>query len=424
MSDAYTETRTQLREAVAKAVNALSKDELRERFGISRVADLTGLDGIGLPVYTTLRALSATVSIHSGKGLSHEASRAGAIIEAIELEVAEHPKGPFRIANAVQIPTEKRLELADCFPARASIVNDMTPIAWEEVVNVANGAPKLVPSDLVWMVSRIKDQPLLYFQMGSNGLASGATLEDAILSGLYEILERDAWTLNQWLLDIHGLFPKRTPLIDLSPRVEAMVRRIEAAKVRLHLFDITNNYKVPVFNAILLDLSGNVAGTFAGFGCHLNAEIAAIRAVTEAAQARCCYISGARDDLFRRQFLLMKRMDQQALDKMFNELPAGSPLSDYRKIHFDDVRTELRYLLKLVRQFGVSEVFVKDMGSVLDGKLHMVRVFSPQCEPHMFDFWQPGLRCLSYAQSRIAELAQQAMPKEVEEEGEEWRKAT
>ena len=422
MSDAPAETRKELRERVARTINALSRAELRERYGISRVAELTGLDAIGLPVYSCVRALSATISIHSGKGLDPQASRAGAIIEAIEFEIAENPKGPFRLANALQIPAEDRVELIDCFPSRSSTINDMVALAWEEMTNVSNGAAKFVPSDLVWMVNRIKDQPLLYVQMGSNGLASGGTLEDAILSGLYEIIERDAWTLHQWMLDIHGVLPKRTPLIDLSPRLETVARRIENARVRLHLFDITTDYRVPVFSAVLLDLNGNVAGTFGGFGCHLNAEIAAIRAITEAAQARCCYISGARDDLFRRQFILMKRMDQQKLDKMFDELPAGSPISDYRKTDFADVRAELRYLLKLVRQFGVSEVYVKDMGTALDGLLHVVRVFSPQCEPFKFDHWAPTARCLTYAQRKIVSLAKTA-PKAEIEEGEAWKNA-
>src|SRR5258706_10413422 len=170
----------------------------------------------------------------------------------------------------------------------------------------------------------------MYVKMGSNGLASGGSSEDAILSGLYEILERDAWTLNQFLLDNCGILPARTPLINLPPRLESIVRKVEVAGVKVHLFDISNDYRVPVFSAIMVDLSGQCAGTFAGFGCHLNAEVAAIRAVTETAQARCCYISGARDDLFRRQFLLMKRMDQNKLDSMFNDLPMGSPISDYR----------------------------------------------------------------------------------------------
>jgi ribosomal protein S12 methylthiotransferase accessory factor len=187
----------------------------------------------------------------------------------------------------------------------------------------------------------------------------------------------------------------------MSDKIETCIRKIESANLRLHLFDITNDYKVPVFSAIILDLSGRCAGTFGGYGCHLNAEIAAIRAITEAAQARCCYISGARDDLFRRQFLLMKRMNQEKLHEIFLELPTGSLLSDYRNVSFPDVRSELRYLLKLIKGVGISEVFVKEMGSYVNDAVKVVRVFSPQLEPFRFDWWRPSLRCLSYAQRKI-----------------------
>jgi YcaO-like protein with predicted kinase domain len=299
-------------------------------------------------------------------------------------------------------------------------------LAWDEVINVQNGEKKWIPSDLVWMVNRFNNQSLMHVQMGSNGLASGATMEDAILSGLYEIIERDAWTLNQFLLDNCGVMPTRSPLIAMPPRIEGVIRRLEAAKVKLHLFDITNDYRVPVFSAILLDHSGLCAGTFGGFGAHLNAEVAAVRAITEAAQARCCYISGARDDLFRRQFLLMRRMDQEKLDQMFSELPTGRAVTEYRRINFPDIRSELRYLLKLVKQFGVSDVFVKDLGAYVDNRVHVVRVFSPQCEPFRFDHWAPGLRCISYAQRRMKELARAHDDNEepAKEEGEEWKKAT
>lgn len=410
-------SRKELREATAKAVNALSRKELLEQFGISRIAELTGLDSAWLPVYTCVRALSNTVSIHAGKGLTRENARCGAIMEAIEFEAGEHPTGSWQISRAIDIPSERYVPLDECFPCRSSIVNEFTPMAWEEVTNIQNGTTKLIPSDLVWLDTRNKQQPLMYVQMGSNGLASGGSLEDAILSGLYETIERDAWTLNQYLLDI-GFLLHRCPLIDLPPRIESCIRKIEGADLKLHLFDITNDYKVPVFSAIILDLSGQCAGTFGGYGCHLNAEIAAVRAITEAAQARCCYISGARDDLFRRQFLLMKRMDQHKLHTMFEELPMDGPLSEYRTLDFPDVRTELRYLLKLIRQFGVSDVYVKEMGSYLDNKVHVVRVISPQCEPFRFDHWAPGLRCLTYAQRRIDELAK---TKTDDEEADAWK---
>jgi thioglycine synthase len=422
MSESETKTRSQIRGETAQAVNSLSRAGLLKSFAISRVAELTGLDSIGVPVFTCVRALSDTISIHGGKGLERDYARCGAILEGIEFEAAEHPQGDFVVGRPSDIPAEDRLAIEDCFPTRASTFNDFTQLAWEEITNVQNGKSTLVPSDLVWMVPRLKDQPLMYVQMGSNGLASGGTREDAILSGLYEIIERDAWTLHQFLLDNCGLLPTRSPLTGLTERMESLVRKIEAAQVKLYLFDITtDDFRVPVFSAILLDLSGHCAGTFGGFGCHLNAEIAAIRAITEAVQARACYISGARDDLFRRQFLLMKHMDQHKLDTMFSELPLGDPLSDYRVTKFPDVRSELRYLLKLVRQTGVSEVFVKPMGTFLDSKVHVVRVFSPQCEPFRFDHWTPGLRCLSYAKRKMESLAEKAPPAN-EEEGEQWKK--
>jgi YcaO-like protein with predicted kinase domain len=399
-------TRKELRQKTAEAVNAVSRKELLEQFGISRVSDLTGLDTAGLPVHTCVRVLSETVSIHAGKGLEPAYSRCGAIMEAIEFHAGEHPTGPFRVNRAIELPEEERLPLEDCFPTRASVLNEVTPIAWEEVVNIQNGAPKLVPSDLIWLVTRIKGQTLMYVQMGSNGLASGGSVEDAILAGLYEVIERDAWTINQFLLD-SGMLLNRSSLAGASERVERLVRKIEDADLRLHLFDITNDYRVPVFSAIILDLSGRCAGTFGGYGCHLDAEIAAIRAITEAAQARCCYISGARDDLFRRQFLLMKRMDQAKLHELFQELPTGSALAEYRTVSFPDVRSELRYLLRLIKGRGVSEVFVKEMGSYLDGAVQVVRVFCPACEPFRFDHWTPGLRCLSYARRKMDELSRQ-----------------
>jgi ribosomal protein S12 methylthiotransferase accessory factor len=414
-------TRTELRESTVKAVNALTRKELLEQFGISRVSELTGLDSAGLPVYTCVRALSETVSIHSGKGLTREFSRCGAILEAIEFEVGEHPAGDWTMARAMDLEPERFVPLEDCFPTRSSILNNLTPLAWEEVTNIQNGAKKLIPSDLVWLVTRIKHQSLMHVQMGSNGIASGGSLEDAILAGLYEILERDAWTLNQFLLD-SGLLLNRSPLTGISPRLESCIQKIQASDLKLHLFDITNDYRIPTFSAIILDLSGACAGTFGGYGTHLNADIAAIRAITEAAQARCCYISGARDDLFRRQFLLMKRMDQHALHNMFQELPMAGPLSEYRVLHFPDVRSELRYLLKLIRQFGVSDVYVKDMGSYLNGAVHVVRVISPQTEPFRFDHWTPGLRCLSYARRKFDELAKNP-DEEDDKEANAWKNA-
>ena len=124
-------TRKELRERTAAAVNSLSRRELLQQFGISRVSELTGLDNAWLPVYTCVRALSETVSIHAGKGLDGPSSRAGAILEGIEFEVAEHPYGGMAdvarrltFIQALMCPPPPPLD--DRFPARASAWNQFT----------------------------------------------------------------------------------------------------------------------------------------------------------------------------------------------------------------------------------------------------------------------------------------------------------
>jgi ribosomal protein S12 methylthiotransferase accessory factor YcaO len=128
--------------------------------------------------------------------------------------------------------------------------------------------------------------------------------------------------------------------------------------------------------------------------------------------------------MFRRQFLIMKRVDQIKLDQMFTEHSVLSDnLSEYRKLDFPDIRTELRYLLKLVRQFGVNEVYAKELGTALDGELHVVRVISPQCEPVKLDHWAPGYRCLAYCSRYMHGLAEKKSEESVEEDdpSESWK---
>jgi ribosomal protein S12 methylthiotransferase accessory factor len=418
-------TRAELRKESAEALNAIPRDKLLKEFGISRLAYLSNLDSIGVPVYSSVRALSKTVSIHAGKSLDKDLARAGAIAEAIEFEVAENPVGEFKIASQYQIPEHERLSITDCFPCRSSIVNDATLLTWEKMVNIQNGETKLAPSDIIWMISRMREQPISYFQSSSNGLASGASLEDAVLSGLYEIIERDGWTLYQYLLDTFGIAPSRVPLISLPSPLDDLIDRIQTAGLRVHIFDCTNDYRVPVFGSIILDTNGDGAGTFSGYGSNLDAVVAATRSVLESIQGRACYISGARDDLLRRQFLLMKRLDQEKLDGMFLKLPLGNPIGEYRKIEFPDVKGELHYLLHFLKRYGVSEVYTKSMG--VHAGLHVVRVFSPQCEPCRFDHWIPSLRCTSYGRrciERLSDSKGKTVPQTAPpQEGESWKES-
>ena len=55
-----------------------------DEVGITRVADITGMDRIGIPVYAAIRPDSKSLAVDSGKGITREQAKCSAVMEAIE----------------------------------------------------------------------------------------------------------------------------------------------------------------------------------------------------------------------------------------------------------------------------------------------------------------------------------------------------
>ena len=68
----------------------INEDKLKT-VGITRVADITDLDRIGMPVFTAIRptAEDGAISIYGGKGISKDHAKASAMMEGFERYSAE-----------------------------------------------------------------------------------------------------------------------------------------------------------------------------------------------------------------------------------------------------------------------------------------------------------------------------------------------
>ena len=298
--------RSELRAKSAAHLNSLSRDELFERFEITRIGNITGLDVIGVPVYSSCRPASKVISVSAGKSRDKMMSRAGAIAEGIEFHTFENTRGEFEVAPFTSVD-RSLLPIASC-----STWNVDDPIPQEKVTRLATGQPAYLPSELVWLIGRAELKKAATFQMSSNGQALGYEFIDAFLTGIYECVERDQSVLRMCSWQKLGVMPPRVSFDNAPDSILELKSAIERAGLKIYLSYCTWDIPIPVFWAILVDPHGGV-GSLAGWGCDPSPEKAAERAILEAIQTRGVYIAGARDDILRRDFSLTQEADQKAI---------------------------------------------------------------------------------------------------------------
>jgi oxazoline/thiazoline synthase len=154
------------------------------------------------------------------------------------------------------------------------------PVDWSAAWSLTHDRERKVPAAYAWYGHPDVAQHT-YCYSDSNGNASGNTLEEAILQGYCEIVERDAVAL--WW---YNRIPR--PGFDLDslgdPYVAALREHYRQMGRSLWLLDITADLGVPVMIAVSHREGHPVEDVLCGFGAHLDPRIAAIRALTEVSQ--------------------------------------------------------------------------------------------------------------------------------------------
>jgi ribosomal protein S12 methylthiotransferase accessory factor len=117
-----------------------------------------------------------------------------------------------------------------------------------------------------------------FVRADSNGAAAGSSLEDAILQGLLELVERDAvalWWYNR----------TRQPEVDIDAFADpwlAELREVYAGLGReVWVLDVTSDLGVPTMAALSRRLDRTCEDIMFGFGAHLDPAVALRRALTE-----------------------------------------------------------------------------------------------------------------------------------------------
>ena len=380
--------------------------QLMEAVGVTKVAEVTDLDRVGIPNFMTVRPHDAAqgISYYNGKGTTRADAHAGALMEAIERHAGESYAGPIVPSSYYNLRGD--YACVDPREIHAPLIADFSEdllLEWVPGFDLLNRQSVLVPLNCVVAPYQPFAGEDLFFT-STNGLASGNTHLEALCHALCEVVERDAMAValarsairpvvTSILAEIgfSGEGAKESGVPDVSleglPRkAAALVRKLQQAGLGIRLRNLTSGTGIPTISCTLVDPQAppTALNAHSGCGTHPDARIALTRALTEAAQTRVTFIQGGREDLAE---MAPNRGASSAA-----ELPTGERTIAFEEIEsyeHPSINEDVEFMLGRLRQSGFGQVVVVDLTKAEIG-IPVVRVVVPRAETWSFFFMHTG----------------------------------
>jgi ribosomal protein S12 methylthiotransferase accessory factor len=360
--------------------------------GVTRVADITGLDRIGIPVFSSIRptAEEGAISMYNGKGTTEEEARVSAMMEAIERYSAEVGNRKLLIDSCSRFSEKENvLNPKDLIlPYYVTNVEEVR-IPWVKGYDLIHEEEEIyVPASAVFHPLPSRYDRVRLFRTNTNGLAAGNELEEAIFHGLAEVIERDAWSLVEITRNT-GTNVK----ID-GGEIRDLVDKFIVADVSVLVRDITSDIGIPTFAAVSDDVMlRDPALLTIGMGTHTNAEVAVKRALTEVAQSRLTQIHGAREDT---NIADMRRIMGyewiRKRNKHWFDITEEKDFGTVKSLDSDDFLDDIKYMVECLKESGLERVIVVDLTRE-ELRVPAVRVIVPGLEMYAVDDERMGERC-------------------------------
>jgi bacteriocin biosynthesis cyclodehydratase domain-containing protein len=257
-------------------------------------------------------------------------------------------------------------------------------IHWTPAWSLRDDARRWLPTALSFYDYRDPGEPFFGYA-DSNGTAAGNSLEEAILQGFFELVERDAvaiWWLNRL----------SRPAVDLSSFESAAIDSIvdfhRAIGRELWVLDITGDLGIPTFAAISMGSPGGTTVCF-GFGAHLDAGIAVLRALTELNQFLPYLESYERGELAPEADVTEWLRDASLIRDPYLAPNGDVPrrADAWPRTWHDDLRDDIRLCVDIVARAGLDLVVLDQTRPDIDLKVVRVTVAGLR---HFWPRYGPG----------------------------------
>ncbi|MEH1097775.1 YcaO-like family protein [Micromonospora sp. CPCC 205561] len=349
LADSAGATGTSLRVRSLAETEAVARQWL-EPCGITRIADVTDLDRVGIPVFHSVRPAAAPGlnTVTSGKGTTVAAARVSAMMEAIERSWCEPYDDVPPVASYAEL-TERGTAALDprrLMLRRSHTWSEEAPIGWWPARELVGGSEVLVPA-LAVLTPYAHEHGM--FSSNTIGLAVGNSPQEALLHGLLELVEHDCAAFGEVLKQAWSV-----PVESLPPGPTALVERFAAAGVEVRVFLYLTDTGIPTVHVTTEDTHAQDGMLFnGGAGCHLDPEVALTRALTEAAQSRLNVIAGAREDFDQQAY--RRHTSYEQLRDRYASWASGRDQMDFDQIRAASTGTTAGDLERVVEAlFGIG----------------------------------------------------------------------
>lgn len=243
------------------------------------------------------------VKASNGKGLRAAQAKVSALFEAIERYSSErrgsepvltasfnemrtqfgldaiHPNDVMGYSDRQFAEREQSNGTLSPYSVVPELLDPSKQIDWTQVWSMTNERPKYLPTQLLYLRSSAAARlDRIYCIACTNGNSCGNNVEEAILHGLCELVERDAMAI-WWYNRI------RRPQIDISSFGDGYSSDLTTHYHRLGreiwALDISTEINIPVFIAVSRSIHHRDENILFGAGCHPDAHVALQRAFTE-----------------------------------------------------------------------------------------------------------------------------------------------
>jgi YcaO-like protein with predicted kinase domain len=392
--------------------------------GVTRLADITGLDRVGIPTWSAIVPKSDDLlSVYNGKGLRHIDAKAGALMEAIERQTALRAQLPLITGSCEELrQTHQVLHPRELKETLSSDYADTSTYAWVEGEDLLSHRKVLVPASFAGYFWKHLPHPPCFAYSSSNGIAAGNLREEAICQALCELIERDAWTLAELAAHVlpwvrHRMASPSTldsavDDFEIVPSLELdgdpAFELLKQARLTPVVHDITTDLGIPtVYAAIADETIPGQPMVHCGLGAHPDASVAARRALTEAAQSRCVDIQGIREDIDPAErpatrFNLHARRVRDVNRRQWHlgHSRVRKRLEDLPSVANADIGEDLEHILSRMRACGISQVIVVDF-TPPGAPFAVVRAIVPELEAWSLNKGPLGRRALDYWRSHV-----------------------